>query len=112
MQATKLCRQGDVLFLRTDVDLANLNQVSRDERGLVLAEGDSTQHYHVAVGTGCQLFRGDQLLLQVGDDGAVVLVFGCDPPRHAPVELSPGTWEVRVQHAWSVDDERANAVRD
>ena len=113
-------RQGDVLLLRIASLPTGLESAPEDPRGLVLADGESSGHHHQVFGSGCKLmkFRDDgnaTRVLIVGREGAEVRVVGGGSggvPRHHPVQLAPGAWEVRIQKSWSIEDERAANVCD
>lgn len=119
--ATEMVRQGDVLLVRrSDVNEKDLTPAPKDARGVVLAEGESSGHHHQVFGRGAKLmhFRDASAIARVlvvprtaelrvvgGGSGGV--------DRHTPIKLSPGTWEVRTQRAYSVEDDlRSRAVAD
>jgi hypothetical protein len=116
-----LKRQGDVLFKKFETKPEDLDPAPKDARGLVLAEGETSGHFHAVFGRGSKLFnfRDGGLsarVLVVGKAGAEVRVVGGGSggvPRHHPVSLSSGTWEVRTQRQWTAEDEqRSRAVAD
>jgi len=107
-QITKLVRQGDVLLLRTD--RTGDEPAPKDPRGLVLAEGETSGHYHAVLGRGAKLMQfratGERVLV-VGKAGAEVRVIGGGSggiDRHTPISLSPGNYEVRIQRAWTSEN--------
>ena len=111
-------RQGDVLIIATEAHEPIGDEVT-DPRGVVLADGESSGHFHAVVGDGAKLFRfrsaARDRLLVVGDGGAEVRVVGggtgggASAPldRHAVVSLAPGKYTIRTQREWSIADERA-----
>ncbi len=109
---TNMVRQGDVLLMRVDANMGDLEPAEQDARGLVLAEGESSGHYHAVFGAGAKLmrYRDTQRVVVVADKGGEVRVVGGGSggvDRHVPVQLSPGRYEVRVQRSWT----SANASR-
>lgn len=113
----KMYRQGDVLLVQTEQ--TGDEQAPADPRGVVLAEGESSGHYHAVVG-GAKLFRfrdatRAERVLHVADAGATLQVIGGGGgvPRHTPFEIPVGKYIVRVQRQWTADDEmRSRAVED
>ena len=100
-----IIRQGDVLLISTDK--TGDEAAPKDPRGLVLAEGETSGHYHAVTGRGHKLYQlrntSDRLLV-VGKAGADLRVIGGGSggvDRHTPVSLAPGKYLVRVQRSWS-----------
>ena len=100
-------RQGDVFLVRLDSEPQNIEPAPRDQRGLVLAEGETSGHHHALFGDGTKLFRYKNtggLVARIGDAGAMMRVVGGGSggvDRHAPVDVPPGIYEVRIQrHYW------------
>jgi hypothetical protein len=122
MQSSFRGHQGDVFFMRVPDDMAppasELEPVT-DPRGLVLAEGETSGHYHALFGHGAKLMRfraTGEMLITVGKSGAMVRVVGGEvrgTPRHLPVHLAPGKYISRVQRQWTSEDEaRSRRVED
>jgi hypothetical protein len=115
-----IVRQGDVLITRLASRPSNLASEVHDPRGgVVLAEGETSGHHHQVFGRGAKLFayKGPTTarVLVVGRAGAEVRVEGGGVggvPRHHPVMLKGGSYEVRVQRSWSAEQERAENVVD
>ena len=111
---TTMIRQGDVLLVRVDAKMSALDAAPQDPRGLVLAEGETSNHHHAVFGKGtrlCQYKTSGQRVVVVPRDctDAVVRVVGGGAggiDRHTPISLSPGKYEVRIQRAWT--SERAS----
>lgn len=121
MKYEKMVRQGDVLLVRLDKEDPELDEVPKDERGIVLAEGETSGHYHQVFGTGVKLFRyrgaeSAARVLVVAREGAELRVVGGDSggvARHLPIPIAPGKWEVRIQRSWTAgDEERSRQVAD
>lgn len=104
MKKTKIVRQGDVFLLRVSPKPSDLEaDTTTDPRGIVLAEGETSNHWHGVFGNGAKLFRykaTGQRVLVVAKDGANLRVVGGESgglPRHLPIQVSPGKYEVRIQ---------------
>jgi hypothetical protein len=98
-------RQGDVLILPVDALPEGLAPAAKDPRGVVLAEGESSGHFHRLFGTGAKLFQragSTQRFVSVGHGGAI-RVLG-DESRHAPVKVAPGAYECRTQRSWTSEN--------
>lgn len=98
-------RQGDVIIIKCES--APVNGIpATDPRGLVLADGETSGHHHQVFGRGAKLFRykdTEQRFLTVAKSGAVVRVVGGEVngvPRHIPVKLEGGNYEIRIQKSW------------
>lgn len=96
-------RQGDVLLVPVTIQSNDLKDVAPDPRGLVLAEGETSGHFHGVFGRAARLchFRDtNQKVLVIDKEDAEVRVVGGEvngKPRHFPITLTPGTYEVRLQ---------------
>ena len=109
-------RQGDCLLLPVTEHPELADKPERDPRGVVLADGEQSQHYHHVVGHGAKLFRfrdvSSDRLLVVGRGGAEVRVVGGGTgggavDRHALVQIGAGKYIRRTQREWSIAQERA-----
>lgn len=106
----KLYRQGDVLLVEINVDDNKLENVPQDARGLVLAEGESSGHYHAVFGRNarlCNYKESGMRVVVVDNDGADVRVIGGGiegVDRHTPISLKPGKYEVRIQRSWTSEN--------
>lgn len=118
IEQVNMVRQGDVLIMRI-AEFPELGAEITDSRGVVLAEGETSGHHHQVFGNGSKLFafkgattsRG----LLVGDGGAEVRVVGGEvkgTPRHIPVVLPGGKYEVRIQQTWSLARAASERVAD
>jgi hypothetical protein len=111
-----MIRQGDIILIPTSsVEIDKLQPAPKDPRGIVLAEGETSGHFHALVGRG-KLFRfrdtrRDQMLLRVtSKSGGKIAVVGGEingSPRHKTLLLEKGDYIVRVQRSWT----SANASR-
>lgn len=116
-----LIRQGDVLLIQTSVK-EDLVDAPNDKRGLVLAEGETSGHFHSVFGKSgignCKLYhfkdgRADRLLVVSDPEGASVRVVGGGAggvDRHAPVDIGPGEFIVRLQRQF--DSSYSRQVND
>lgn len=96
-------RQGDVIIIKRKQAPVG-GTIAKDVRGIVLAEGETSGHHHAVFGRGAKLFNySTQRFLTVPKSGATVRVVGGEVngvPRHLPIKLESGAYEVRIQRAW------------
>lgn len=102
-----IVRQGDVLLMGVRPASTELeDDPTKDPRGLVLAEGESSGHHHAVFG-GAKLMRykaSGQRVVVVAKEGAEIRVVGGGAggvDRHTPISLRPGAYEVRIQRSWT-----------
>lgn len=102
-----IVRQGDVCLIPVRVAKRDLEEAPRDPRGLVLAEGETSGHFHAVYGSGAKLMRykaAPGRVIALVDDGGEVRVVGGGSggvDRHTPISLAPGRYEIRIQRAWT-----------
>ena len=106
MNSKMMYRQGDVLLVKVAAELHDLEPLPKEPRGLVLAEGETSGHYHALFGSGAKLMRykADGRAVALVDDGGEVRVIGGGSggvDRHLPVQLPPGRYEIRIQRSWT-----------
>lgn len=110
-------RQGDVIIIKRASAPSN-GEPAKDKRGIVLAEGETSGHHHAVFGRGAKLFRykdTDSKFLTVAKSGATVRVVGGEVngvPRHLPIKLEGGTYEVRIQQTWDAARAASERVAD
>jgi hypothetical protein len=87
-----MLQQGDVLLSRVEVDIRQAIKLKKDKRGIVLAEGEVTGHYH-----GIETDESEAELIQLGEKmllnvkaGSVTLKH----QEHKPITINKGIWEV------------------
>lgn len=86
-------QQGDVVLLKTTKLPDGCKKLTCDHRGVVLAEGEHTGHYHGIEETG-------GLALMEAPDGVRFLVNEGEAPatikhqEHKPVTVQPGIWQI------------------
>lgn len=115
-----LVRQGDVLLIPVTDVTQETELAPRDERGIVLAEGETSFHHHQVFGRGAKLYAfrdtaRQERLLVVGRGGAEVRVVGGGSggvDRHTPISLTPGKYLVRVQRQWDSALAAQHTVQD
>ena len=90
---TEHFRQGDLLFIRTDVRKLSGKKI----RNGVLARGEVTGHAHrVADLAAAEAYEMDNgVFLSVSDQGVSIV-----HEEHKPVTLPAGLWEVRRQREY------------
>jgi hypothetical protein len=89
----KQIQQGDVLLKRVDSLPEGASAAKKDSRGVVLAEGEVTGHYHGITNKAAKLFQhaGKTYLKALKN---VTLRH----QEHKPITVPPGTYEIdRVQ---------------
>jgi len=119
----KMVRQGDVLVMAASPKVAadQIEPETKDARGLVLAEGESSGHHHQLYGRGAKLYRfrdgsGLARVAFVGRAGGEMVVIGGGSgavARHHPIALAGGRYLQITQRQWTAEDEaRSRPVAD
>lgn len=101
--------QGDLLFTKVDsLPKGEAKQVKAGER-FILALGEATGHHHSFVAP-----KGGSTVIDEGQVTYMTLdeLTSVTHQEHAPVELSPGTWQVVRQREATDDDEQWQNVVD
>lgn len=102
----KAVRQGDVLLIPIKVHLRDLQAAPKDARGLVMAEGETSGHFHALFGKGARLMRyrdNAARVVAVVDGGGEMRVIGGGSggvDRHLPIKLPSGRYEIRIQRSY------------
>lgn len=99
-----MIQQGDIVMYKIDsVDLSNAIKVKKDNRGIVLAEGEHSGHYH-----GIEVEDDEAELIQIGE--RMLLNVKADSvtlkhQEHNPLIIDKGVWEVGqvVEKDWLND---------
>lgn len=104
-----LLRQGDVLLISVDNMPSEVTEVPRDKRGVILAEGEMTGHYHGITSRSATLYRteSDLRFLRVGGGAPVALAH----QEHVTVKIPVGDYAVAL-HAEYVPGELPRQVAD
>lgn len=94
----KMYRQGDVLIVAVESVPADLVEVPRTKRGVVLAEGEVTGHAHRIPSRHASLYRSET-------DARYLRVMGPAPVQlqheeHSPVTLPPGSYRVTIHREY------------
>jgi hypothetical protein len=111
MKIKDQARQGDVGIFRVEAP-AKTTAKPIDPRGVVLAEGEATGHHHRIRDPGVCALRAEGVaydLVRI-ETGALLV-----HEEHAPIEIGPGTFEVRIarEHDWNAEaEEVSRAVAD
>lgn len=110
-------RQGDVLLIKIGKLPKGIEPVPADPRGIVIAEGETSAHFHAVIGGGAKLFRftdrrHTDLVVQLESDAEVHVVGGGsgDKDRHTSGPLPVGNYRARIQRR--NDAGRARQVQD
>ena len=104
-----MLRQGDVLIVAVDSIPADVTELPRDKRGVVLAEGEVTGHAHRIPSRAASLYRSES-------DARFMRVMGPAPvalqhEEHSTVSIPPGNYRVSI-HAEYVPGELPRQVAD
>ena len=87
-----MLQQGDVVLNRVNLDISQATKLRKDPRGIVLAEGEMTGHYHAIEDieeTDAELVQiGERMLLNVMADSVTL-----KHQEHKPVTIEKGIWE-------------------
>lgn len=112
--SAKMVRQGDVLLLPVSAPTAaEVEEMPKDSRGLVVAEGETSGHFHALFGPGAKLVRykatPGRVIARLEEGGEIRVIGGGAGgiDRHTPISLQPGNYEIRIQRSWT----SANASR-
>jgi len=97
--------QGDVILVKVN-EIKGIKK-ERSERGLILAEGESTGHTHIITDNGAELYEEKgKLYLSVEKEVAL------KHEEHNEVKIAPGKYEVRIAKEYDHFTEEARQVRD
>ena len=94
---TKMLRQGDVLLIPIR-DIPTSTKVTRDKRGVILAEGEVTGHFHGIKSRSATLYRTemDERFLRVMGPAPVALAH----QEHTTVKIPMGNYQVIIHHEY------------
>jgi hypothetical protein len=85
-------QQGDVILNRVNLNISKATKVKKNNRGIVLAEGEATGHYHgieVEESEAELIQLGEKMLLNVKADSVTL-----KHQEHKPITIDKGVWEV------------------
>jgi hypothetical protein len=125
MNAKQMIRQGDVLLIPIDDSMpvtpraSRVGKMSRHGK-LVLAEGETSLHEHTVEENTAELVQqGEKILLSIFGSTTLSVTHtetGEPLPRHTPIRIGPGLYEVRTQRRAEVTPagmpQRWSRVRD
>jgi hypothetical protein len=106
MNEPKMIRQGDILLVPVPDQAMSLtpkpSKTRSNKRGhIVIAQGETSLHEHTVEETDAELVRqGERMLLWVHRQAIFATrstETGMILPRHTPLELPGGLYEVRIQ---------------
>lgn len=98
-----MIQQGDVILNKVDIDLIGGTKIKKDSRGIVLAEGEATGHFHgidVEEDEAELIKIGERMLLNVKAKSVTL-----KHQEHKPLTIEKGVWEVGqvVEKDWLND---------
>lgn len=105
----KQLQQGDVILRRvTKSNLKGAIKLNPDQRGIVLAEGEVTGHYHAIENIDdAELYRiGEKMLLSIKEPVELT------HQEHGTVSITPGVWEVGIVKEYDYFQEMERNVID
>ena len=85
-------QQGDVLLKKVNIDIPAGTKRIKDRRGIVLAEGEATGHYH-----GIDVDEDEAELIQIGEKMLLNVKaesVTLNHQEHHPITIDRGLWEV------------------
>ena len=91
-----LKRQGDILFIRTDVVPEEAEEVKRVDGRVIVAEGEATGHHHAIRTPGVQMLEKEELRWLVAD-----VPFEVEHEEHDTITFDPGVWVIRYQREYT-----------
>lgn len=93
-------RQGDVLIMAVKSPPDAMVEIPRDQRGVVLAEGEKTGHAHAIKDKSATLFRDPKLnAMFLSVTGSAPVALGHD--EHDTIAIPPGNYQVIRQREYS-----------
>ena len=105
-------QQGDVILRKLPQDYLNNKEyqsLKRDRRGIVLAEGETTGHYH-----GIECEESEAELIKIGEEMLLKVnkTVTLKHQEHKPFDIEPGIWQIGqvVEKDWLND--MVSPVRD
>lgn len=101
-------QQGDVLIHRIKGLPDDLKKVERKQRGLVLAEGETTGHAHCIVDNDVEMYERDGVIyLSVLGEKATLV-----HEEHQAIEIPNGTYEIGIVQEIDPFSEQVRQVVD
>ena len=110
-------RQGDIILIPIAKSDTPVDPAPTDPRGVVLAEGETSGHFHALVGGKGKLFRfrdsaREEMLLRVTSGSSLEVIGGevAGKRRHEPLKLPKGDYLVRPQRTWTAASARSQST--
>ncbi len=107
-----ILQQGDVILTKVDSIPSNAKAVKKDRkgRGVVLAEGEATGHFHAIKDTkSAKLLEADGVMFLNIESGEVELTH----QEHGTVEVPSDTsWKIDIVREYDCLEDTINKVRD
>jgi hypothetical protein len=103
----KQLQQGDVLIKKVMSPIPEGKKVILHKDRLVLAEGETTGHYHAVVDDGAEMFAiGDRTFINLKNPATLV------HQEHGPVEIPEGLSEIGVVQEYDYFSKMQRKVED
>jgi hypothetical protein len=106
---TKQLQQGDVILTQIKSLPEGAIQRKPDTRGVVLAEGEVTGHFHGIKEKGVHLYEQNGEVFLVNESGEPVCL---NHQEHNPVTVDPGVWKVGIVREFDYLQEMERKVVD
>jgi hypothetical protein len=106
MKTPVILRQGDVLICAVDT-IPTVTPVKRDPRGIILAEGEATGHFHGIKSRSAKLYRTEMDVRYMRVTAPVALTH----QEHTTVTIPPGNYRISI-HTQYVPGELPVNVED
>lgn len=104
-------QQGDVLLNSIDKLPSGLKARAKDQRGVVLAEGEVTGHYHaIANEEGVSILDGPNGTMYLVNETAHDVVI--NHQEHKPISVPPGNHEIKIVQEHDYLTEMVRPVQD
>ena len=102
-------QQGDVLLKKIESLPNGATKIKKDPRGVVLAEGEATGHFHGIQENGVHLYKQNGEIFLVNESGKPVSI---QHQEHKPVTVDPGVWQIGIVKEYDYLQEMERKVVD
>ena len=103
-------QQGDVLLKKVTELPKGVKEIKSDKRGVVLAEGETTGHYHGISEDGVALLECPKGKRYVKNSNSHSV--NLTHQEHKPITVDPGIWEIRIVREYDYFQEMERKVVD